>query len=246
LPVAASSLSGKVALVTGAGSGIGEGLALALGTSGLRLGLVGRRISTLEAVSQRIGATSPEVKSYACDLVDESQLQRLGQRVQKDFGGLDILVHSAGIFSQNRLDSTSSADFDRQFRVNLLAPYSLTRLLLPSLQASQGQVVFINSSMARNGGRTGWGEYAATKAGLKAIADSFREEVNPLGIRVLSVYVGRTATPMQEAIFDQEGRDYQPERLLQPGDVAAVVLNSLTLPRTAEVTEIDIRPMSKV
>jgi NADP-dependent 3-hydroxy acid dehydrogenase YdfG len=87
------------------------------------------------------------------------------------------------------------------------------------------------------------GQYASTKHGLKALADSLREEVNSRGVRILSIFPGRTATPTQEKVHAGEGRPYRPERLLQPEDVAAVVINALCLPRTAEVTEIKIRPM---
>jgi NAD(P)-dependent dehydrogenase (short-subunit alcohol dehydrogenase family) len=238
-------LDGQVALVTGASGGIGEGIARALGACGVRLGLVGRRPEALGTVAQAIGSDSPSVKSYVCELSDETQVQGLARRVQKDFGGVDILIHSAGVFGQERIDATSEAGFDRQYRVNLRAPHSLTRELARSLRARRGQVVFINSSITR-GARAGLGQYAATKAGLKAVADCLREELNPEGVRVLSVYVGRTATPMQKAIFEQEAREYIPERLLQPSDVGAVVISCLSLPRTAEVTEIDVRPMMKI
>ena len=237
-------LSGQVALVTGASSGIGEALARALGACGARLGLVGRRLEAIEIVAQAMGSASPCVRCYVIDLSVEAQLQSLARRVQEDFGGVDVLIHSAGAFAQARLGVASPAEFDRLYRINLLAPHSLTRLLSPSLRARRGQVVFINSSVAR-GARAGLSQYAATKVALKAVADSLREEFNPEGVRVLSVFVGRTATPMQKAIFEQEGRKYTPERLLQPADIGAVVINCLSLPRTAEVTEIDIRPMMK-
>jgi NADP-dependent 3-hydroxy acid dehydrogenase YdfG len=89
------------------------------------------------------------------------------------------------------------------------------------------------------------GQYAASKHALRAIADSLRDEVNPDGVRVLSVFLGRTASPMQADIYRAEGRRYQPEQLMQPEDVAAVVINALSLPRTAEVTEVRMRPMRK-
>jgi NADP-dependent 3-hydroxy acid dehydrogenase YdfG len=89
------------------------------------------------------------------------------------------------------------------------------------------------------------GQYAATQHGLKAIADSLREEVNPYGIRVLSIYPGRTATPLQKRLHEAEGKLYRPEALLQPSDIASVVIHSLALPKTAEVTDIHIRPMIK-
>jgi NADP-dependent 3-hydroxy acid dehydrogenase YdfG len=116
---------------------------------------------------------------------------------------------------------------------------------LPSLVAARGQIVFINSSVGQSVKRPEVAQYAATKHALRAIADSIREEVNPKGVRVLSLYLGRTATPMQEAVAREEGRNYNPESLLQPDDVAEVVVHTLTLPRTAEVTDISIRPMLK-
>jgi NADP-dependent 3-hydroxy acid dehydrogenase YdfG len=118
----------------------------------------------------------------------------------------------------------------------------LTRLCLPALRASHGQVVFVNSTQGIAAGR-GVGAYAASKHALRALADSLRQEVNADGVRVLSVYPGRTATPLQAAVFAAEGRAYAPEALMQPEDVAAMVLAAVTLPRTAEVTEIMMRPM---
>jgi NADP-dependent 3-hydroxy acid dehydrogenase YdfG len=113
------------------------------------------------------------------------------------------------------------------------------------LKASQGQIVFINSTLGLNAKRPEVGQYAATKHALKAVADSLREEVNQDGIRILSVYPGRTATPRQKRLQEEEGRAYRPELLMQPEDVATIVLCALTLPRTAEVTDISLRPMLK-
>jgi NADP-dependent 3-hydroxy acid dehydrogenase YdfG len=110
---------------------------------------------------------------------------------------------------------------------------------------ARGQVVFVNSSAALSAKRPDVGQYSAMKHALKAIADSLREEVNPKGIRVLTVYLGRTATPMQAAIYQREGGEYHPEALLQPEDVASVVVQTLLLPSTAEVTDISMRPMQK-
>jgi NADP-dependent 3-hydroxy acid dehydrogenase YdfG len=120
----------------------------------------------------------------------------------------------------------------------------LTQLLVPALRRQQGQVVFINSSDGLSA-RGQVGPYSATKHALKALADSFRDEVNAEGIRVMSVYLGRTASPMQARIHAAEGKAYHPEYLLQPSDVATVVLNALCLPRTAEVTDLSIRPLRK-
>jgi NADP-dependent 3-hydroxy acid dehydrogenase YdfG len=132
-----------------------------------------------------------------------------------------------------------------QYHSNVRGYYALVQALLPLLRRRQGQVVFINSSVATRPSASGGGQYAAMQYALRAIADSLRDEVNPDGIRVLSVYLGRTATPRMAALFEKEGRAYRPELLIQPQDVATMVTMALRLPRTAEVTEIRIRPMTK-
>jgi NAD(P)-dependent dehydrogenase (short-subunit alcohol dehydrogenase family) len=153
----------------------------ALGARGARLGLIGRRLEALEAVRRVIASDSPCVKSHAFDLSDDAQIQALDQRVQKDSGGVDILVHSAGVFVQSRLDVISEAEFDRLYRVSLLAPHLLSRLLSVSLRARRGQAVLVNSSVT-DGSRGGLSHYAATKVALKAVAQCLREEFNPEGV----------------------------------------------------------------
>ena len=230
-------LTNQVAVVTGASSGIGKAIALALGAQGAQLCLLGRNAKALQLAA-------PRVTTFTVDLGDEPQIREVAAKLRKDFEGVDILIHSAGIFVQDRADPAALADFDLQHRINVRAPTLLTQEFLPSLQARRGQIVFINSSIVRQS-PVGASQYAATKTALKAFADNLRDEVNPAGIRVLSVFPGRTATPMQEAIYRLEGKEYRPERLLQPEDIASVVAHTLCLPRTAEVTEIDIRPMQK-
>jgi NADP-dependent 3-hydroxy acid dehydrogenase YdfG len=116
--------------------------------------------------------------------------------------------------------------------------------LLPLLIEAKGQVVFVNSSQALRA-TAGLGQYAATKHAMKAVADSLRDEVNADGVRVVSLFLGRTASERQRAIFAAEERPYPPERLIQPADIAALVLFLLTLPRTSEVTDIVMRSMLK-
>jgi len=237
-------LHGHIAVVTGAGSGVGQAIACALATHGATLCLVGRNLSALEDTASRINNANVTASCYPTDLAHDEQIQALAEQLQKERDAVDILVHSAGVYAMGRLEATPVTELDRQYRTNARGPYLLTQALLPLLRRRQGQVVFINSSVALTA-RGQMAPYAATKHALKAIADSFRDEVNAEGLRVLSVYLGRTASPMQAKIHAMEGRAYNPEYLLQPSDVAAVVLNALCLPRTAEVTDIHIRPMRK-
>jgi NAD(P)-dependent dehydrogenase (short-subunit alcohol dehydrogenase family) len=171
-------------------------------------------------------------------------VHQLAAQLRRDFSTIDVLIHSAGTIVNGALAVLPVEDLDRQYRTNVRAPYLLTQALLSLLKACQGQIVFMNSTVGLNAGANA-GQYAATKHALRAIADSLRAEVNPQGVRVLSVYLGRTATPMQAAVHQTEGRAYHPDLLMQPEDVATVVLNTLSVPRTAEVTDIHLRPMIK-
>lgn len=237
-------LVGQVAVVTGASSGVGRAIALALSRRGVQLYLVGRNPVTL-AETVTTARQFSRVTSFQIDLNDHDSLRLILGQLEAEVGKLDILVHSAGVMYQDMMERARMEDFDLQYTTNVRIPYLLTQGLLPLLTNARGQIVFINSSIGLAVRRPEVGQYAATKHALRAIADSLREEVNPNGIRVLTVYLGRTATPMQEAVFRQERREYHPETLLQPDDVASVVVHALTLPPTAEVTDISIRPVMK-
>jgi len=235
----------KKALVTGAGSGIGKALATALASRGCDLFLAGRDLEKLRAAGTVMEEMGAKATCHQIDISRDSQIKELGKHLSKSIDHLDILIHSAGLFHMGRLGSAPVKLFDLQYKTNVRGPYLLTQILLPLLKKSQmGQVVFINSTAGLRA-PAGVSQYAATKHALTALAESFRQEANKEGIRVLSVFPGRTASPMQKRIFDLEGRVYRPELLLQPGDVAETVLNALSLPSTAEVTDISIRPFSK-
>jgi short-subunit dehydrogenase len=217
---------------------------LGLAAQGATLCLVGRRAATLEAVAEHARAAAPRVLCYLADLTVDKDMQELAAYLRRDFGRLDLLVHSAGALSLGQLETAPVEDFDLQYRTNVRAPYVLTQALLPMLRASRGQIVFINSQAGLSA-RANMSQYAATKYALKALAESLREEVNAAGVRVLSVYPGRTASPMQVAMHAMEGKEYYPERLMQPEDTAAVVIQALSVPRSTEVTDIILRPLLK-
>jgi len=217
---------------------------MALSRQGVQLCLIGRNPITLAETVAACRQFS-RVTSFEIDLTVEENLKPLFLHLEREAGRLDILIHGAGAIHQAPMERARIEDFDVQYTTNVRVPYVLTQRLLPLLTTARGQIVFINSSVGLVARRPEVGQYSATKHALKAIADSLREEVNPKGIRVLTVYLGRTATPMQEALYRQEGRVFHPEALLQPEDVASVVVHTLNLPPSAEVTDISIRPMIK-
>jgi short-subunit dehydrogenase len=234
------SFRNQTAVVTGASSGVGKAISLALAAHGASLCLVGRNVEKLEGIAENARANAPRVISYQADLTVDENVTKLAAALQSDFGSLDLLIHSAGVISIGSIDSAPVEELDRQYRINVRGPYVLTRALMSMLKRRRGQVVFINSLVGLNA-KANSSQYSMTKHALKALADSLRDEVNDDGLRVLSIFLGRTASPMQAAVYQMERRTYRPEHLVQPDDVASVVLNALSLSRTAEVTDISIR-----
>ena len=229
------------AAVTGASSGIGRALVLDLARSGHGLHLLGRDEGALAEVAGMARNTgAPWATCVPCDLRDDGSVKASADRIAQA-GPLDLLVHSAGVVTLGRLADAPISDLDLNWAVNVRAPVLLTRLLLPAVTDAQGQVVFINSG-AGLAARAGWGHYASGKHALRAIADALREEVRPDGVRVLTCYPGRTATPMQRRVRQLEGAPYVADDYLRPEDVARVVCEALALPRGADVTELKVRP----
>ncbi len=235
---------GMVAVVTGASSGIGQAIAISLARDGAAVCAVGRDSKRLSKTIASMRSRSRGVP-FQADLAQDQNIGRLQQLLATKFGRLDILIHSAGVIQHNLTSNSRVDDFDLQYAVNVRSPYSMTKSLLPMLKSSRGQIVFINSSLGLNAKRPEVAQFAATQHAMKAIADSLREEVNSDGIRVLTVYPGRTATPRQKRLHQEENKHYLPDSLLQPEDIASIVAHCLALPRTAEVTDIHIRPMIK-
>jgi NADP-dependent 3-hydroxy acid dehydrogenase YdfG len=238
--------SKKVALVTGAGSGIGRAMATRLATEGAHVHLVGRTKGKLEATAAEFPEGAPASGIWPVDLSIDANLEELrtGLTAQLPDPHLDVLVLAAGELARGAIAEMPVATFDRLWASNVRSVYVLLQKLLPLVTACQGQIVFVNSSAGLGAGANG-GQYAATKHALKALADALRAEVNAQGVRVLSIYPGRTATPRMERLYADGGQTYRPEVLLQAADVAATVADALSLPRTAEVTDLSIRPLAK-
>lgn len=223
-------------LLTGAGSGIGAAVADLLHARGDRLVLVARSEQRAAHVAERYDGALTVV----ADLEDPASLSALGGRLPSE---IDSVVHSAGVADLAPVGELEVATFQRTLAVNLVAAVELTRLALPAVRAAQGTVVLVNSGAGLRA-NPDWGAYAASKFGLRAVADALREEERSHGVRVTSVYPGRTATPMQEHVHAQEGASYEPDRWTSPQTVAEAIVWCLDLPRDASVPDLSIRPHS--
>jgi NADP-dependent 3-hydroxy acid dehydrogenase YdfG len=239
-----ATLKDHIAMVTGATGGIGGAIAMALAKLGVVLCISGRDETKLDATAQRLRAVSTRVIEYPCDLTSDNRIEDVCEKLFMEHQRLDILVHCAGSIAWGKLGEVPLASFDEQLAANVRGPFLLSQKLIPLLKKPRGQIVFINSSAGLTTAANR-GYYSATQHALKALADTLREEENANSIRVLSVFPGRTATPRIEALYERESQPYRPDLLLQPEDVANVVVNAILLPWTAEVTNISIRPMRK-
>src|SRR4029077_8436906 len=135
------------------------------------------------------------------DLRLDSDIAALVANLKRDVKGVDILVHNAGVIRLSFFECVSPDQLDLHYKVNVRALYLLTQGLLPMIKTRQGQIVFVNSTAGLRAGANS-SQYSLTKHALKAIADSLREEVNVSGVRVLSLFLGRTASPMQASVHE--------------------------------------------
>ncbi|MFJ6740100.1 SDR family oxidoreductase [Streptomyces sp. NPDC091279] len=223
-------------VITGAGSGIGAAVARRLHARGDDLVLHARDAGR----AKELAAAFPGAKTLVGDLTDPDKLswafshQSLPERV-------DTLLHIAGVVDLGPVGDLTPKSWHHQLNVNLIAPAELTRLFLPQLRAVRGQVLFVNSG-AGLAAHADWSAYAASKHGLKALADALRHEEHGNGVRVTSVYPGRTASPMQAKVHRQEGKQYDAARWIDPESVATTILTTLDLPRDAQIPDVTIRP----
>ncbi|MGC2391954.1 MAG: SDR family oxidoreductase, partial [Candidatus Acidiferrum sp.] len=132
---------GKNSVVTGASSGIGRAIALALGSIGGAVGLIGRNARRLSNVTEEVRGQASRVKGYQADLASDEDIQRIATQLREDFEALDVLVHSAGIFRMGTLADSPASDLDLLYRTNVRGPYALTQAVLPMLVARKGQIV---------------------------------------------------------------------------------------------------------
>ncbi|WP_037572617.1 SDR family oxidoreductase [Phaeacidiphilus oryzae] len=224
-------------LITGAGSGIGAAVARRLSQRGDQLWLLARSAARAAELRERF----PGARTLVGDLAQPERLSwALGQQPEQPVE-LDSLLHVAGVVELGPVGDLTPKVWNETLAANLVAPAELTRLFLPALRAACGQVLFVNSGAGLRA-NPDWAAYAASKHGLRALADALRAEEHGNGVRVTSVYPGRTATPMQEKVHAQEGSSYDPEAWIDPESVATTVLTALDLPRDAEVTDLTVRP----
>ncbi|WP_379070381.1 SDR family NAD(P)-dependent oxidoreductase [Mesorhizobium sp. UC22_110] len=244
--VSARPLAGKVALVTGASSGIGEATALALATAGAVVAIVARRADRLKALSERIEKAGGRVFAIEADVARPDSAQGLITDVLAHGKRLDIIVNNAGVMLLAPVSEARPEDWRQMVEVNLVALMELTRAALPHLKESRGHIVNV-SSVAGRIANPGAAAYAATKFGVVAFSEALRREVYADKVRVTVIEPGMVETelgdhitnPGMKANLEQRRAAMEP---LRSEDIAAAVLYAVTQPPRVNVNEILIRP----
>ncbi len=238
-----NTLEGKVVLVTGASSGIGQATALALSKAGARVAVGARRADRLKVLAEDAPG---EILALDLDVTDQQSVQDAVTATVEHFGSLDALVNNAGIMLTNPILGADTTEWKRMVDTNLLGSMYAVHAALPHLLESKGAVVQISSTSGRTASAAS-GVYSATKFGINAFSDSLRQEVTALGVRVVVIEPGFVSTELASHITNPAIQELAKSmadsiRTLQPDDIARAVVYALTQPHYVAVNEILIRP----
>lgn len=232
-------LSGQVALVTGASSGIGEATAKALAAEGVQVGLAARREEKLAAVADQIEADGDEAVVVPTDIRDEGEVETMVEQTEEALGSIDILVNNAGAVKFGPFATTDKGEIEKQVEVNLLGLMNVTQTVLRSmLESGGGDIIAVSSVLAKypNGNASA---YTGAKYGVNGFCEALREEVADDGVRVTVVMPGSVNTDM----IDVESLDRD---VLSPADVAETILFAVSRPDNVLMAELLVAPSPPV
>lgn len=240
-------LTGKVVLVTGASSGIGEATAIALAAAGAKVAVAARRADRLEKLVKRILDDGGQALPIIADVADDTQAHDMVLKANTEFGRVDILINNAGVMLNGPIDAADTEDWRRMVNTNILGLMYATHAALPIMKAQgEGHIVNI-SSVAGRTAQAGSGVYNATKWGVGAFSEALRQEVYKDKIRVTIIEPGAVATELTDHITNSAAKERIQNWVksltpLESEDIAAAIVYAVTQPPRVNVNEILIRP----
>ena len=242
-----TKLKDKVAVITGASSGIGEATAEALAAEGAAVAVAARREDRLEDLVERIEGNGSRALAVSCDVTDEDQAHDLIRKAKEEFGRVDIVVNNAGVMQLSKVEKSLSDEWRRMFDINVLGLLYVTDAAIQVMK-EQGSGHLVNiSSLASRGTRPALGVYSGTKTAVNAISEALRQELQGDNIRVTIIEPGAVETELPDHITDKEAREGISSLLaeldpLQPEDIAAAIAYCVTQPERVSINEMLIRP----
>ncbi|MGH3088544.1 MAG: SDR family oxidoreductase [Rubrobacteraceae bacterium] len=244
-----AELDGKVAVVTGASSGIGEATAEALSEEGASVVIAARREDRLEGLKKRLEENGGEVFAIRCDVTDEGQAHELIEKAEAEFGGVDILVNNAGVMLLSRIEKSLSDEWRRMFDVNVLGLLYATDAAVKGMKERRSGHIVNISSVAGRRTRPTTGVYSGTKYAVNAISEALRAELVADNIRVTIIEPGAVATELPDHTSDEDARSDLSGVIdietLQAEDIANAITYAVTRPQRVNVNELLIMPTAQ-
>ena len=233
----------KNAVVTGAGSGVGQAVALALLKQGWRVAIVGRRAEALQETVTRAGADKDKLLVCPCDIGRSEAVEQLGREVLAKFGSVQALVNAAGTNAPKRaLEVLSLADYHAMMDTNLNGAYYVTQAFLPAMRAQKsGTIVHIVSDAGKQASPKAGPAYVMSKFGLAGLTQSINAEERGNGIRACAIFPGDIDTPLLDKRPSPPPAEAR-ARMMRAEDVAECVMLAINLPERAVVEELILRP----
>jgi NADP-dependent 3-hydroxy acid dehydrogenase YdfG len=229
-----------VALVTGASAGIGRATAVALGRAGYAVGVCARRREPLDQLLDELRAEGIAAAGRPCDVASPGDVAALVEHIEDTLGPIAVLVNNAGIGIVKPFDELTLEEWDRTFATNVRSLYVVTHAVLPGMRARRDGFIVNVASLAGRSGFKGGTAYASSKHAVMGFSSSLMHEVRQEGVRVLAVCPGSVDTSLRREQEMLGGTP--PDRMLRAEDVAATIVDALSLPPRALVSELDIRP----
>jgi NADP-dependent 3-hydroxy acid dehydrogenase YdfG len=242
-----AKLDGKVVVITGASSGIGEATAEALAEEGATVVVAARREERLSELVKRLNGDGGNALAVECDVTDEEQAHALIQRAKDEFGQVDILVNNAGVMQLSKIEKGLSDEWRTMFDVNVMGLlYTTDAAVQVMKEQGSGHLVNVSSVAGRKSGPLR-GAYSGTKFAVNAISEALRQELIEDNIRVTVVEPGAVETELPDHITDEEAREgiqsvYGLDDILQAEDIANAIAYCVSQPERVSVNEILIRP----
>jgi NADP-dependent 3-hydroxy acid dehydrogenase YdfG len=234
--------TGRVAVITGASSGIGEATARALTAGGYRVALLARRRDRIQALAGELGDGAVAIEA---DVTDRDSILSASERVQAELGRVDVLINNAGVMLLGPFSAELSGDYRRMIETNLLGAITMTEVFLDQLVADGGGDLVNLSSVAGRTARPGNAVYAATKWGLNGWSESLRQQLQP-DVRVIVIEPGAVATELTDHITHSETKAAAEQMYEQTSiaaqDIAEIIAFAVSRPRGVSLNEILVRP----